>query len=200
LLKTYDAERRPVGVRNVRMATEFHALQSGHREGLEGLRDESAAGEAVRKRLGDTLVASVGREFRTMGLQIGYRYEDSPICIPDGTPAVPDDPEAYAPSARPGSRAPHVWLKDGRSILDLFGKKFTVLAFGRAETSGFEAAAKAQDLPLLVVELDEPEAAALYERRYVLVRPDGHVAWRNDRMPADAAALIERVRGARVEM
>ena len=37
---------------------------------------------------------------------------------------------------------------------------------------------------------------ALYERRLVLVRPDGHVAWRSDRPPADALALIDRVRGA----
>jgi hypothetical protein len=29
------------------------------------------------------------------------------------------------------------------------------------------------------------------------VRPDGHVAWRSDRLPEDAAALIDRVRGAR---
>jgi 2-polyprenyl-6-methoxyphenol hydroxylase-like FAD-dependent oxidoreductase len=197
LLASYDAERRPVGVRNVRMATEFHALQSGYSEGLEGLADQSARGEALRKRLGETLVASVGREFRTMGLQIGYRYDDSPICVADGTPALPDDPETYTPSARPGSRAPHVWLKDGRSILDLFGKDFTLLAFGPGDMSGIQDAAKSKRVPLRVMQLNEPEAAALYEARYVLVRPDGHVAWRSDRVPEDAAALIDRVRGAR---
>jgi hypothetical protein len=44
--------------------------------------------------------------------------------------------------------------------------------------------------------VDEPEAAALYERKLVLVRPDGHVAWRGDTPPVDAHALIDRVRGA----
>jgi hypothetical protein len=34
-----------------------------------------------------------------------------------------------------------------------------------------------------------------YERRLVLVRPDGHVAWRADAEPADAHAIIDRVRG-----
>jgi flavin-dependent monooxygenase StaC len=36
----------------------------------------------------------------------------------------------------------------------------------------------------------------LYERALVLVRPDGHVAWRADQEPADAAALADCVRGA----
>ena len=50
-------------------------------------------------------------------------------------------------------------------------------------------------MPLTSVELDEPEAAALYERRLVLVRPDGHVAWRADTVPDDPVALIDRLRG-----
>jgi hypothetical protein len=30
----------------------------------------------------------------------------------------------------------------------------------------------------------------------VLVRPDGHVAWRGDRLPENAAAMVDQVRGA----
>jgi len=51
-------------------------------------------------------------------------------------------------------------------------------------------------VPLDVVALDQPAIAALYQRKLVLVRPDGHVAWRGDAPPADALALIDRVRGA----
>ena len=43
---------------------------------------------------------------------------------------------------------------------------------------------------------DDPAIAELYERSLVLVRPDGHVAWRGDRLPGDVAALTDRVRGA----
>ena len=51
-------------------------------------------------------------------------------------------------------------------------------------------------VPFEVVDVDDAEIAALYERKLVLVRPDGHVAWRGDRLPTDATALIDRVRGA----
>jgi len=43
-----------------------------------------------------------------------------------------------------------------------------------------------------------PHLLASYEieRKLVLVRPDGHVAWREDACPDNASALIDRVRGA----
>jgi hypothetical protein len=37
----------------------------------------------------------------------------------------------------------------------------------------------------------------VYERALVLVRPDGHVAWRGEAAPADPGEIIERIRGAR---
>ena len=66
----------------------------------------------------------------------------------------------------------------------------------RRDAGAIEGAARARGVPLDRRRLDEPEAAALYERKLVLVRPDGHVAWRADAPPADALALIDRVRGA----
>jgi hypothetical protein len=49
-------------------------------------------------------------------------------------------------------------------------------------------AAEKRGVPLRKVTLEEPEAAKFYERKLVLVRPDGHVAWRGDRAPSDALA------------
>ena len=57
-------------------------------------------------------------------------------------------------------------------------------------------AAKTRGVPLRTVTIDEPEAAEIYQRKLVLVRPDGHVAWRGDTAPADALGVIDRVRGA----
>ncbi len=196
LLDLYDAERRAIGMRNVRMATEFYLAHGEFAEDMTAIEDDSEAGRLLRQRLGESLTKNVGRMFRTAGLQLGYRYESSPICAADDAPPPPDDPEKFVPSARAGSRAPHLWLRDGRSTLDLFGRGFVLMRFGEAATAMLEQAATARGVPLAIVDLDEPEAAALYERRLVLVRPDGDVAWRGDALPADAGALVDRVRGA----
>lgn len=196
LLASYERERRPIGERNVRMATGFHRNNAAVAADGAIFDDPGEEGARRRQRLGEMLVRDIAREFRTVGLQLGYRYEDSPICVPDGAPAPADDPESYQPSTRPGARAPHVWLRDGRSTLDLFGRDFVLLKFSDSpEATAIEAAAMARSVPLTTVELDEPEAAALYERKLTLVRPDGHVAWRADRLPDDALSLVDRVRG-----
>jgi 2-polyprenyl-6-methoxyphenol hydroxylase-like FAD-dependent oxidoreductase len=197
LLDSYDAERRPIGIRNVTAATRFYATNEAFGRGNTLLEDDSAAGAAARCEMGERLVQHVGSEFRTLGLQLGYRYEDSPICIADGTAPPPDEPATYVPSARPGARAPHVWLDDGRSTLDLFGRGFALLRFaGAPHISPIETAARHRGVPLRVEDVASEEAAALYERRLVLVRPDGHVAWRADALPDDPFALIDEVRGA----
>ena len=91
------------------------------------------------------------------------------------------------PTARPGHRAPHAWLSDGRSTLDLFGHGFAVLRFGTPDIADdeLERAATRIGAPLQIIDIDQPEIAELYERRLVMVRPDGHVAWRGDSVPAD---------------
>jgi hypothetical protein len=65
-----------------------------------------------------------------------------------------------------------------------------------AENSVPEAAAINAHVPLQRITIRDPDAAQLYERGFVLVRPDGHVAWQADNMPADAGSVIEAVRGA----
>ncbi|MEV0640957.1 hypothetical protein AB0I77_39745 [Streptomyces sp. NPDC050619] len=105
----------------------------------------------------------------------------------------------YIPTARPGHRAPHAWLPDGSSTLDLFGDGMVLLCFGRptADAGRLLAAARAREVPFRIVEIDDPAAAALYARAFVLVRPDGMVAWRSDDLPTDPDCLIDTVRGAR---
>ena len=57
-------------------------------------------------------------------------------------------------------------------------------------------AAKAQGVPMRAVTLADPDVATIYETSLVLVRPDGHVAWRGNESPADAGGIVNRIRGA----
>jgi 2-polyprenyl-6-methoxyphenol hydroxylase-like FAD-dependent oxidoreductase len=197
LLDSYSSERQPIGTRNVTEA-------SGNLRRMlsvpphPDLLDDTPQGAATREKVGREFSETMRREWFTLGAHLGYRYENSPICWPDGTAAPPDDPRAYVPTARPGHRAPHAVLADGRSTLDLFGRGFALIGFGAdaAEAAPLLEAAKQRNLPLTFTAIAEPHIAALYECRFVLVRPDGHVAWRGDRMPEDALCVIDVVRGA----
>jgi len=198
LLASYSLERQPAGARIVRMTTEYFEGTSGVSGGLENIEAATPEGEALRDSLGRHLSGVTMREFRTLGLQLGYWYENSPICVADGTPPPPDDPQEYHPSARPGSRAPHVPLADGRSTLDCFGRGFVLLRLSAPALNAepLAAAAAARGMPFEILDVDEPEVLRVYQKPLVLVRPDGHVAWRGDAVPADCGQLVDAVRGA----
>jgi 2-polyprenyl-6-methoxyphenol hydroxylase-like FAD-dependent oxidoreductase len=175
LLDSYHAERQPFG-RIVTQNSLANAMSMGR----------NARQSNVLPR----------REFlNEQGLIFGACYESMAV-VPDGTPRdVVDDPVTdYVPSARPGSRAPHVWLKRGDeqiSTIDLFGPHFALLAGRGGDAWRRAAQAIGPSWPPLVVhtvgkdgDLGDPdgdwhEAYGVDADGAVLVRPDGHVAWRS---------------------
>src|SRR5262249_34216910 len=74
LLESYDAERRPVGERNVKMATRFYHSVNEFGDVHGAIHADSREGETLREQLGERLVRDVGPEFRTIGFQVGDRY------------------------------------------------------------------------------------------------------------------------------
>jgi hypothetical protein len=197
LLDTYDLERRPIAQRNVRQATENYKMRKMRKAPPE-IVDDTPEGERARQEWGREIVETQSRTFLTDGTALGYRYEGSPMVIDDGSPATEDTISEYVQTARPGHRAPHFGLGENRSIIDLFGREFVLLRFpGAPDATVLEMAFGRHSIPLRSVAIDDPLIAALYERRLVLVRPDGHVAWRSDDLPSDADAIADQVRGAR---
>ncbi len=185
LLDTYEAERQPIARRNTRFAQTM-ADSIGKIKVAPNVDADDASGKLVRQHLGDALAQHVRSEFNTPGLQLGLRYEGSPIVAPEASAPTPDLPNHYIPSARPGGRAPHIWL-DGKSIFDRFGRDFTLLCFGAAgqtrqaiDIANWQKVAADHGIPLEILHCDSAEARALYGADRVLIRPDHHVAWRGD--------------------
>ncbi len=198
LLDSYEIERRPIAVRNVNEASS-NWTSDAQLAPTPALDRNDEAGAAARAEVAELIRTLRSKEFRSIGVQLGHRYVDSPICMPDGTEQPPDEPDSYVPSTWPGCRAPHAWLADGSSLLDHYGKGFVLVATGAVSTTDIDrivGAATDRQVPLTVLRVGDAAIARLYERPLVLVRPDGHVGWRGDRAPADPGALWDRLRGS----
>jgi 2-polyprenyl-6-methoxyphenol hydroxylase-like FAD-dependent oxidoreductase len=200
LLPSYETERKPVAIRNITASTDNleRMLAPRNNKPPKEIFEPGPHGDVARKAYGEWYTDLMRHEWFMNGYHLGYRYDDSPIVWPDGTPKPPMEGQTYTQMARPGARAPHVWLPDGRSTLDLFGRGFVLLRLGAdaPEAKGLQETAARNGVPLQIVALDVPEVTKAYGRRLVLVRPDGHVAWRADTEPRDARAIIDCVRGA----
>jgi len=195
LLDSYEAERRPVH-QWVLDEAEFNHSMLGNQLLADDIEAPGEAGQRVRRNISQRIQAAKMREFATLGVVLGYRYDDSPVIVGDGSPPPVNDFVNYVPSSRPGSLAPHAWLHDGSSLYDHFGSGFTLLvspSVAAREIDAIYADARACGLPLTVIQPREGGVRSLYPARLTLVRPDQHVAWRGDVWLG--AALIHRVTG-----
>jgi len=180
LLDSYEDERRPVALRNTAYALSL-ARRHGEHPVDAAIDEDSERGHAARESMRAHLLAHARWEYETPGIQLGACYRSRAI-LSDGAPP-PDPPTEYQPRAEPGCRLPHVWLREGAALVSLYdrlGRELTLLSFG-ADTAAWEAAARARGVPLTVLRLDRTgELGRMANARYVLVRPDQHIAWRGD--------------------
>ncbi|MGJ4957260.1 FAD-dependent oxidoreductase [Bradyrhizobium sp. HKCCYLRH2015] len=190
LLDSYEAERRPVALRNTDYARGF-ADSLGLFAAVPEIEDATAAGDEARRIASAYLDQHARAEFNIPGVTFGGRYDGSPIIIPDGTRPPPDAANAYVPSACPGGRAPHAWLEQGISLYDRFGFEWTLL---RCEGSDLDEDQLREAMGPLRVDVEIvtlPRALRdLYEADLALIRPDQIVAWRGS---AAQAGLLRGV-------
>lgn len=164
LLTTYDTERTSVAHRNaVEMLGLWYqftgAQQPAHNAPLRSMRQ----------------------------VDMGYQYR-SDITLDDGSADADPPGTDYVPTAAPGCRAPHIWVDGrprGRSSIDLFSTDFTLLcgpAGSATWTRAVDTAHTDLGVPVTAVRVTNPSWEPLYGVRgsgAVLVRPDGHIAWRH---------------------
>lgn len=198
LFEAYEQERRHVSAR-VRLGSARHSVI--RREIAKAydpiISEDSDEGRAKRKKFGELIIELGNLENEAWGIEWGYRYDDSPVIVHEDGEAPPYEWEAVEPSTWPGVRAPNVFLPSGKPIHDLFSTGFTLLNFGNESCDAFVRAAQQRSMPLDVVPIDDPHAAAIYQRPLVLVRPDQHVAWRGSAVPTDREieSILDTVRG-----
>jgi 2-polyprenyl-6-methoxyphenol hydroxylase-like FAD-dependent oxidoreductase len=195
LIDSYEIERRPIAFRNTGHSKRL-AKNVGDVPSAAQMSADTPEGAKARRAAGEFL-ATFGEEFASLGVQLGARYDGSPVIVPDGGIPPPDDPAVYVPSGVPGGRAPHVWYSDRSSLYDHLGRAFTLLLLPgcRDDGAAFASAAKTRNVPLDIVRVPVPEARDLYDADMALVRPDLHIAWRGGRPPESAEAVLARVTG-----
>lgn len=216
LLHSYEQERRPIAITNVERSgvhLNVHvqaAALLGEGRVYELEKEGSERGKELRDQVHKHYQENDG-ENTDLGIEMGYRYKSEIVCFPEDDEQAeatgpPWNAHSYIPTTWPGGRPPHVFLSDGSAIFDKLGKYFTLVEFqlARDETSSrrdsqlLVEAANILDVPLSLVRFaNEGHAAALWEKRLVLVRPDHHVAWRSDfvKDATQARRIIETVVG-----
>ncbi|MPZ86578.1 MAG: 2-polyprenyl-6-methoxyphenol hydroxylase [Nitriliruptorales bacterium] len=198
LIRSYELERRPVGARNVDASRRKSTARRAWRAAYEpSIAEDSPEGEAARRRLAKL----ANRErFKMVGIELGYRYAGSPlICEEPGGDDADWDNFSYVPTSRPGARLPHIWLDDGSALHDHLGNGYTLLTpAGSGEKSHVLAREfERRGAPFEILEIDSEVAWRVYETDLLLVRPDLHVVWRGDSLPADVKRLVATATGHR---
>jgi 2-polyprenyl-6-methoxyphenol hydroxylase-like FAD-dependent oxidoreductase len=191
LLASYEPERRAVGARNVDASRQASVGRRTWRAAYDPtIAEDSPAGEEARR----TLATIADREQRKsndlLGIEMGYRYDDSSLIVAEQGEGPPDGFD-YIPTARPGARLPHVWLDDGDALHDRLGLGYTLIRQIGAPGScdELEAAFARLGAPFAVVVIRSDAAREVYGAEQVLVRPDLHVVWRGDELPAQPEQL-----------
>jgi 2-polyprenyl-6-methoxyphenol hydroxylase-like FAD-dependent oxidoreductase len=201
ILDAYEAERWPITSQVSRFAMSHAEAEIRRRGAIPAeIEEPGPNGELARTEVGRLTYEINVQQYACAGLNFGSFDDRSPIIVYDGAKHPAYTMDSYMPSTVPGCRTPHVRFEDGTSLYDAMGPEFTLLRFDPAvDVAPLQSAAHSRRLPLKVLDVRRPTAARFYDSGLVLSRPDQHVAWRGDRLPSDALALIDRVRGAASE-
>jgi putative polyketide hydroxylase len=215
LLDSYEAERKPVAetnaaqtLRNTELVKETGWFVPNPAE-LAVI--ELPEGKTVRDRI-SAAVPRQSASIESLGQQFGAVYASSAV-LHDGSDRPISSVSEYLVSATPGARAPHLWIQDEqggtKSILDLFEfDSFVLLTTDNGD--GWRIAAKrlAVRARMKIPNYSIGEAKCdfrceSFAREYgieshgaVLIRPDGHVAWRSRGIQGDAEQVLGEALGS----
>lgn len=196
LLDAYEAERMPITAQVSRFAMDHaHAMARQRGAVPQDIEAATQAGTAARRALGAAAYDLNVQQYCCAGLNFGSYYDASPIIAYDGAAHPAYSMGSFTAATVPGCRVPHLWLAPRQSMYDAMGNDFALLRCNPAvDVATLLQAAAERGLPLRLCDIRTDDPA--YQHALVMARPDQHVAWRGDQVPADPLALIDRLRGA----
>ncbi|KOG26236.1 MULTISPECIES: FAD-dependent monooxygenase [Streptomyces] len=188
-----------------------HNIPAGRRlQRLEAYFDPSANGDTVRARALEIFHTHRGG-CQSLDMEVGFGYEEGAL-VPDGTerPARVPMRNVHVPTSRPGHRVPHAWIsRDGEllSTIDLTGTSGYVLITGPEGTAWTEAAervAEKYSVPVVTARIGEggdyddvdggwEAVRQITGAGALVVRPDGHVAYRATEAAEDPEQVLTEV-------
>ncbi|CAN5245401.1 FAD-dependent oxidoreductase [soil metagenome] len=197
MLDAYERERLPITEQVSHFAMSHSEKMAKQRGAIPAnIEDDTPEGAAARAEMGERAYRLNVQQYCCEGLNFGYYYDQSPVIAYDGERAPEYGMGEYTPSTVPGCRMPHFWLGKGRSLYDALGEAYTLVRFDASrDVAPLETAMRANGVPLAIVDADRTEQPGLFAHDLFLVRPDQHVAWRGDNIPAGAEALVQLLRG-----
>lgn len=155
----------------------------------------------LRREIAEAIPGQV-EHFVSIGLQFGYLYT-SPLIAQDPAAKPAEDVVDYLPTTYPGARLPHAVLSVNGTSVDahdtLDRNKLTLLTFAGREWDPVVSELDAGGPGVVMVAADAPSGTDrdrlidLYEvgtSGAVLVRPDGHVAWRTTGSASEAGTAL----------
>lgn len=199
LLDSYEAERRPIGARNVAASRKASQGRRRWRAAWQpAIAADTEAGAQARAALAETADREQRWSNDLLGIELGYRYQNSPLIMNEDGAGPDPDSFTYTPTTWPGARLPHIWMDDGSAIQDHLGRCFSLL-HTPGPVPGAEALARAFarfGAPFATFQLRSAAAGLVYEgHRLLLVRPDLHVVWRGHGRLPDPEALAALATG-----
>ena len=197
LLDAYEAERQPITEQVSHFAMNHALAVMGQRGAVPAeVELDGPVGDAVRSRVGQAAYDLNVQQYCCAGLNFGYYYDRSPIIAYDGEAPPSYSMGGFTASTVPGARVPHVWLSDGRSLLDALGPAYTLVRLDQTVDAAplVEAAARS-GVPLTLLDVDQGATGFGFPETLLMVRPDSHIAWRGQAAPEQLDRLFDRLRG-----